>query len=101
MADLLVVIDNVANVVATAVVRFSNGHRVVGEVDIAVFAEEARHLVDSDQISMSRRVVGYTSNAGFEMEWMNFRTSKRDELRRKSVAAFPDPSALASGVKRQ
>ena len=43
MPDLLVVVDYVAEVVAAAVVRFSHAHRVVGEVDIAVVAEELRH----------------------------------------------------------
>jgi hypothetical protein len=44
MADLLVVVNDVADVVAAAVVRFSDGHRFVCEVHIAVFAEEAWHI---------------------------------------------------------
>lgn len=43
MSDLLVVVDDIAQVVATRVVRLSDAHGVVGEVDIAVVAEELRH----------------------------------------------------------
>lgn len=43
MADLLVVVDDIAQVVATGVVRLADAHGVVGEVDIAVVAEELRH----------------------------------------------------------
>lgn len=43
MSDLLVVVDDVAQVVATRVVRFAHAHGVVREVDIAVVAEELRH----------------------------------------------------------
>ena len=39
----LVVLDDVAQVVAAAVVGLAHAHRVVGEVDIAVVAEELRH----------------------------------------------------------
>lgn len=44
MTDLLVVVDDVAEVVSAAVVRLSDAHRVVREVDIAVVAEEFGHL---------------------------------------------------------
>lgn len=44
MADLLIVVNNITQVVATAVVCFAHAHGVVGEVDIAVVAEELRHL---------------------------------------------------------
>lgn len=40
VADLLVVIDDVAQVVAARVVRLAHAHRVVREVDIAVVAED-------------------------------------------------------------
>jgi len=43
MSDLLVVVNDVAQVVATRVMRLSHAHGVVGEVDIAVVAEELRH----------------------------------------------------------
>lgn len=43
MADLLVVVDDIAQVVAAGVVRLAHAHGVVGEVDIAVVAEELRH----------------------------------------------------------
>ena len=43
MSDLLVVVDDVAQVVATRVMRLAHAHGVVGEVDIAVVAEELRH----------------------------------------------------------
>ena len=43
MSDLLVVVDDIAQVVATRVMRLAHAHRVVGEVDIAVVAEELRH----------------------------------------------------------
>jgi len=43
VADLLVVVDDVAQVVPAAVVGLAHAHRVVGEVDIAVVAEEFRH----------------------------------------------------------
>jgi hypothetical protein len=36
----LVVVDDVAQVVAAAVVGFAHAHRVVGEVDVAVVAED-------------------------------------------------------------
>ena len=43
MSDLLVIVDDVAQVVATRVMRLAHAHGVVGEVDIAVVAEELRH----------------------------------------------------------
>jgi len=43
MSDLLVVVDDVAQVVATRVMRLAHAHGVVGEIDIAVVAEELRH----------------------------------------------------------
>lgn len=44
MSDLLVIVDDVAHVVAAVVVSLAHAHGVVGEVDIAVVAEEFRHL---------------------------------------------------------
>lgn len=41
---LFVVGLDVAQVVSTGIVRLPNTHRVVGEVDIAVIAEEFRHI---------------------------------------------------------
>lgn len=43
VANLLVVVDDVAQVVAAGVVRLAHAHRVVREVDIAVVAEELGH----------------------------------------------------------
>lgn len=43
MSDLLIVVDDVAEVVASRVMRLAHAHGVVGEVDIAVVAEELRH----------------------------------------------------------
>ena len=43
MSDLLVVVDYIAQVVAARVMRLAHAHRVVGQVDIAVVAEEFRH----------------------------------------------------------
>lgn len=40
VADLLVIVDDVAQVVAARVVRLAHAHRVVREVDIAVVAED-------------------------------------------------------------
>lgn len=45
MPDLLVVIDDIPEVVAAAVVSFAHAHAIVGEVDIAIVAEELRHRV--------------------------------------------------------
>jgi len=42
--NLLVVVYNVAKVVAAAVVSFAHAHAVVGEVHVAVIAEEFGHL---------------------------------------------------------
>ena len=42
--DLFVVLLDVAQVVSTSIVSFSDTHRIVGEVDIAVVAEEFRHI---------------------------------------------------------
>ena len=41
--DLLVVLDDIAEVVAAGVVGFAHAHAVVREVDVAVVAEEFRH----------------------------------------------------------
>ncbi len=49
---LLVVGLNVAEVVAAIVMRFAHAHRVVGEVDIAVVAEELGH---DDGVNGTRR----------------------------------------------
>jgi hypothetical protein len=43
MSNLLVVVDYIAQVVAARVMRLAHAHRVVGQVDIAVVAEELRH----------------------------------------------------------
>ena len=48
MADLLVVIDNITDVIATAVVRFADRHGVVREVDIAIFTVVSRHFGGRD-----------------------------------------------------
>lgn len=40
VADLLVVVDDVADVVATGVVGFAHAHRVVCQVDIAIVAKD-------------------------------------------------------------
>lgn len=45
VADLLVVVDYVAEMVAAAVVRLPHAHGVVREVDIAVVAEEFGHFI--------------------------------------------------------
>lgn len=44
VADLLVVVDDIAEMVATAVVGFAHAHGVVGQVDIAVVAKEFGHF---------------------------------------------------------
>ena len=44
MPDLLVVVDDVAQVVAAAVVCFPHAHTIVREVDVAVVAEELGHF---------------------------------------------------------
>ena len=44
MSDLLVVVDHIAQVIAARVMRLAHAHRVVGQVDIAVVAEEFRHV---------------------------------------------------------
>lgn len=44
VTDLLVVIDNVAEMVATAVVGLAHAHGVVREVDIAIIAKEFWHF---------------------------------------------------------
>ena len=46
----MVVVHDVAEVVAAAVVRFSDGHGVVGKVDIAVIAEVLRHRRDGGEL---------------------------------------------------
>jgi hypothetical protein len=48
VADLLVVVDDVAEVVAPAVVCFPHAHAIVREVDVAVVAEELRHFGGGD-----------------------------------------------------
>jgi len=52
---LLVVGLHVAEMVAAIVVRFPHAHAVVGEVDIAVVAEELRHLVLSVRLGAELR----------------------------------------------
>ena len=54
----LVVVDNVAKVVTTAVVGFAHAHRVVCEVDITVIACE-----------MSVRVVGSLGRKWLSQRW--------------------------------
>ena len=44
MADLLIVFDHVSQMISACVVSFSHRHGVVGEVHIAVVAEELRHF---------------------------------------------------------
>lgn len=44
VADLLVVVDNVSQMVSTAVVRLPHTHGVVREVDIAIVTKELGHL---------------------------------------------------------
>lgn len=40
VTDLLVVVDNIADVVATCVVSLAHAHRVVCQVDIAIVAKD-------------------------------------------------------------
>lgn len=40
MTNLLVVVDNIADVVATGVVSLAHAHRVVCQVDIAIVAKD-------------------------------------------------------------
>lgn len=58
MSDLLVVVDDVAQVVATRVMRLAHAHGVVGEVDIAVVAEELRHGCGREVWILSQCVFG-------------------------------------------
>ena len=44
MSDLLVVVDDIAEMVAAGIMGFADAHGVVGEVDVAVVAEEIRHV---------------------------------------------------------
>ena len=46
MTDTLVVVYHIAKMVTTAIMRSAHAHRVVREVDVAVVAEEFRHLDD-------------------------------------------------------
>lgn len=43
VTDLLIVVYDIAQVIASAVVRFPYRHGVMGEVDVAVIAEVFRH----------------------------------------------------------
>ena len=58
MADLLVVVDDIAQMVTAGVVCFAHAHGVVSEVDIAVVAEELRHGCVSRVARASRWVCG-------------------------------------------
>ena len=40
----LVVLNHISQMIATTVVCFSHGHRVVSEVDIAIVTKEFRHV---------------------------------------------------------
>lgn len=64
VADLLVVVYDIAQVVATAVVCFAHAHGVVGEVDIAVVAEELRHLECASLVPLVRWIVLSVANVG-------------------------------------
>lgn len=44
VSNLLVIIDDVSQVISTAVVGLAHAHGVVRKVDVAVVAEEFRHL---------------------------------------------------------
>jgi len=44
VSDLLVVLDDVPQVITTAVVRFADAYGVMSEIDIAVVAEEFWHF---------------------------------------------------------
>jgi hypothetical protein len=44
MTNLLIVFDNISQMVSACVMRFSNGHRIVRKIYIAVVAEEFRHF---------------------------------------------------------
>lgn len=44
VANLLVVVNDVSDVVAAGVVGLAHAHGVVGQVDIAIVAEELWHL---------------------------------------------------------
>lgn len=53
----LVVVDDVAQVVAAAVVGFAHAHGVVGEVDIAVVAEDWERAQKLEDARIWRRVL--------------------------------------------
>jgi hypothetical protein len=76
MSDLLVVVYHVAQVVATGVMRLAHAHRVVGQVDIAVVAEELRHggVVAVARCSIWRALDNYAT----AMEWSWSRSRSRE-----------------------
>jgi hypothetical protein len=58
VADLLVVVDDIAKMITTAVVRFTHTHGIVSEVDIAIVAEEFRHDGDCDDVCDRKEALG-------------------------------------------
>lgn len=46
MTDLLVVVDHVSKMITTTIMGLPNAHGIMGEVDIAVIAEEFGHGCD-------------------------------------------------------
>jgi len=44
MADLLIVLDNVSQVIPSSIMSLSDRHRIMGKIHIAVVAEEFRHV---------------------------------------------------------
>ena len=46
MANLLIVLDDVSEMIPTRIVGFPHGHRIVRKVYIAIVAEEFRHVCE-------------------------------------------------------
>jgi hypothetical protein len=43
VADLLIVVDDIAKMVSTAIVCFPYAHRIMSEINIAIVTKELRH----------------------------------------------------------
>lgn len=75
VADLLVVVDDVAQVVPAAVVRLAHAHRVVRQVHVAVVAEDCWK---SDMLALCSR--GLKTDGGGKGKWTTFVSRKEAAL---------------------
>jgi len=71
MTNLLIVFDNVPQMVSARVMRFSNRHRIVRKIYVAVVTEELRHFGQRGNDSVARQVLRWALEPNIKLPLSN------------------------------